>query len=133
MNITELISAMQNGDRDMRCIAALNISAREIVKPSVRYYAEFLILHVMKIFPWIETVDTDIEQLLSKNWLTVTSKQAFSLIMPSINSPLIIKACKDKSKGLKKAAKILLAAKNVVQISIPAEEMKQLKELAEGQ
>ncbi len=131
MNITELISVMQNSDRDMRCIAALNISAREIVKPSVRYYAEFFVLHILKIFPWIEAVDKDIEQLLSKNWLMVTSKQAFSLIMPSINSPLIIKACKDKSQGLKKAAKILLAAKNAVKISIPAGEMKQLKELAE--
>lgn len=132
MNITELISVMQKGDWDIRCIAALNISAREIVKPSVRFYAEFSILHVMKIFPWIEAVDTDIEQLLSKNWLTVTSKQAFSLIMPSINSPLIIKACKDKSQGLKKAAKILLAAKNAVRISIPVGEMKQLKELADS-
>lgn len=127
----ELIAIMRSDDPDMRCLAAVNISAKELVKPSVRYYAELLIVNIMKNFPWIEAVDFDIEQIISRNWLEVTSRQSFALILPAVNSPLIIDACKDKSKGLKKAAKILLAAKNTVQISIPDQVMKDLRELAE--
>jgi tetratricopeptide (TPR) repeat protein len=132
MNTQELVSIMRNGDPEMRCLAALNISAKELIKPSIRYYADLMMVEVMKISPWIEAVDSDIEQIISRNWLRVTSKQSFALISPVVNSPLIIDACKDQSKGLKKAAKILLAAKNAVQISIPDQAMKDLKELSKA-
>jgi len=59
-------------------------------------------------------------------------EQSFALVSPTVNSPLIIDACKDQSKGLKKAAKILLTAKNALQISIPDQVIKDLKEVAEA-
>lgn len=132
MSIHELSSVLQNGDTDLRCIAAINISANKLVKPSVRFYAELLLVQIMKTFPWIDAIETDIEQLISKNWLEVTSKQSFSLISPNLNSPLIIEACRDRSMGLKKAAKILLASRNAVQISMPDQTLRDLIALADS-
>ncbi len=132
MNAHELYTIMSHPDSVMRCLAALNLSAKKIIKPSLCFYANVVIVEVMKNSPWIEAVDNDIEQIISRNWLRVTSKQSFALKSPAVNSPLIIDACKDQSKGLKKAAKILLAAKDAVQISIPDQVMKDLKELSKA-
>ncbi len=126
----ELIHLMKVGRTEIRCIAALIISSRELIKPVYRLYAEFSLVHMMKIFPWIEAVEMDIEQIISRNWKRVITQQSFALLTPRTNIPIIAKACSDPSKGLKKSAKILLAARNAVSLLIPEVELKQLKELA---
>jgi hypothetical protein len=129
----ELITLMQEGKTEIRSVAALNVSSRELIRPVYRLYAELSMVDVMKAFPWIEAVEMDIEQIISRNWERVISEQSFALLAPRTNIPIIAKACGDPSKGLKKAAKILLAAKNAVQLSIPDVELNQLKELANNE
>jgi len=126
----ELIQLMKEGKTEIKCIAALNISSRELIKPLYRLYADLTLVNVMKVFPWIEAVEIDFEQMTSRNWKKVASQQSFALSAPRINIPIIEKACSDLSKGLKKVAKILMAVKNAVQLSIPDVELNNLKELA---
>lgn len=130
-SVNELSQIMQEKDKELRYVAALNISSRKLMKPVIRLYADFLLVLVLKSFPWIEEISSDLEQLISKNWKQVASNQSFALISPRLSTPAIIDACEDLSTGLKKAARILLAAKNAVQLSIPEEELKIIRELAQ--
>jgi hypothetical protein len=55
-----------------------------------------------------------------------------ALSLPNLHgSPAILTACHDPAHGLKKAAKILLAANNAVQLSVPEQILTQLRNLAQ--
>jgi hypothetical protein len=130
-NLEELISALNDINDEMRYLAALFISLRESIMPEDRFHANVLLVINPNLKDWHKAIENDIEQLLSKNWLNIAKNQKFALLIPNIYAPKIIDACNETSSGFKKAAKILLVARNAVRIRTPDKVIYQLKEIAE--
>jgi hypothetical protein len=77
-----------------------------------------------------ETEET-IEAIISRSWLEVAVRERFSLRAPTVTAGTIIDACKDESvRGLRKAARVLLAVKDAVWSSIEEDTLASLKEKA---
>ncbi len=130
-SISELDAVMQN-DKDesgIRSVAALLLSTQESIAPNQRFYANVLLIHRLSCLPLYEVEDV-IEMMVAKNWRKIATEQRFAILSPNVNAPAILSACDDSSHGFKKAARILLAAKDSVRIPMHEEILQQLKKLA---
>ena len=114
-----LLSNSQSWDK--RFFAALLISESTVVPANERFYADLFLFAVLEQIDWKKEVEKDFESIVIKGWSYIASKQKFYLINPSLNAPEILNSCNDPSQGLKKVAKILLAAKNTVEVPVPGD------------
>ena len=127
-SLAELIAVMRNvGEGEKRYLASLFITAAEAVKPIDRFYADILLVTSVQCHIWRQEIEDEIAGLVTKGWSKVASEQSFALQMPKIYSPAILAACQEPARGLKKAAKTLLTAKNAVQLSVPEQVLTQLR------
>lgn len=67
-----------------------------------------------------EKLAEDIARAVSAAWLVV-SERRFALVLPNLNVPRIIDACKSDKKGWAKVAQIMLAASPAVELRLPGE------------
>ncbi len=133
-SLSQLIAVMRNSgeeEGDKRLLAALFITALEVVNPEDRFYADVLLVITAHSHIWRREIEDEIEELVSKGWSRAASEQSFALRTPKIHAPGILRACHDSARGLKKAANILLAANNAVRLSVPNQILTQLRNLAQ--
>jgi tetratricopeptide (TPR) repeat protein len=130
----ELISLLKDvgSSADARRVPALLLSSKESLAPEDRLYANLILVLILNYYSlWREDVDDIVLSWVSNGWRGVAEQQRFALRSPNITAPAILRACDEStSQGLKKAARIILAANAAVPISIPADVMDKLKRVA---
>jgi tetratricopeptide (TPR) repeat protein len=130
----ELISLLKdvNSSAEARRVPALLLSSKASLAPEDRLYANLVLVLIHNFYSfWREDVDDIVLSLISNEWRGVAEQQRFALRSPNITAPVILRACDEStSQGLKKAARIILAANDAVPISIPADAMDKLKRVA---
>jgi hypothetical protein len=132
-NESDLLRAMKDTHASMDCrsVAALLLSAEESLDPENRFYADVGLLWSPDLFGlWSEDVERDIESFISRGWSRAIVACRFALRSPNFNAPAIADACGDKAKGLKKAARVILAARLAVSVRIDDTILSRLKALA---
>jgi hypothetical protein len=122
--------ALTAGER--RIVAALVASARGDIDPENRFYANVLLTTSDLNSPWLEVSADPIAKLVSDSWRNTAINERFALKNPSMTSPRIIAQCDNTtSRGLKKAARVLLEAHNAVNIRVRGFELQLLQSLSE--
>lgn len=113
--------------------ASLVLSHRTSLSPDDRFVANiYLILSGNAYTMWREETENYVADLIANSWMSVAEDQRFLLFTPSVTAPKIISAAVDTSTcGLKKAAKVLLAAQKAVKVRFPSEVTHKLLEIAE--
>jgi hypothetical protein len=126
----QLIDVMRQAqDRMTRMLAALFVSAAVLADPEDRFYADILLVITVHDDLWRKDIEEAIAALVSRGWLRVASEQRSAIRVPAVTAPAIQAACGDTAHGLKKAAKILLAARNAVRLSVPEQVLQVLRQL----
>jgi tetratricopeptide (TPR) repeat protein len=130
----ELISLLKdvNTSAEARRVPALLLSSKASLSPEDRLYANLVLVLILNFYSfWREDVDDIVLSLISTAWRGIAEQQRFALRSPNITAPAILRACDETTpRGLKKAARIILAANDAVQISIPADVMDKLNRVA---
>jgi hypothetical protein len=130
----ELISLLKdvNSSAEARRVPALLLSSKASLAPEDRLYANLVLVVILNFYSfWREDVDDIVLSFISTAWRSIAEQQRFALRSPNITAPAILRACNETtSQGLKKAARIILAANDAVQISIPANVMDKLNRIA---
>jgi tetratricopeptide (TPR) repeat protein len=117
----ELVRALysESSANEIRLVAALVVSASADSNPEERFYANVVLATTNLYDNWLREVENHIGSMISKTWLFVSETQRFALRSPNLNADSIALACKDEScSGLKKAARVLLAARSAVRTSV---------------
>lgn len=116
---------------DRRILAALLLSSSETLDVDTRFYANLILITADFSHTWRDQIEDTIESMVANNWKRTVKSQRFALRNPNLSSVLIMSACNDNScKGIKKAAKILLAAENAVSVKLGDVISEQLVNLA---
>jgi hypothetical protein len=118
-------------DTDKRILAALFMTTADVVNPDDRFYADVILVDIASAAIWRVDIEDAIGDVVSKGWARTAAEQSFALQAPKIYAPAILTACHDSVRGLKKAARILLAAKNAIQLRISERMLTRLTHLAQ--
>lgn len=115
-----------------RIVAALLLAVDKTLDPETRFYADVTLIHNKGAYAlWHLETDEIIGEIVSRGWLNIIEDQRFALRSLGTNAPLIHAACTDNSvHGRKKAARILLVARNAVQAALHESTLTLLNELA---
>ena len=130
---SDLIRAMKDMQAPMDCrsVAALFLSADESLDPENRFYADVGLLLPPDLYGlWSEDVEKDIALFVSNGWSRAIVDYRFALRSPNLTVPTIANACDDGAQGLKKAAKVILAARMAVSGRIDNKTLSQLEAIA---
>lgn len=128
--MTTLVDNTAQGEE--RLVAALLLSADDETNVEVRFRADLtLTITDMHVLPWVEATGEIICSIVSRQWARIAEEARFALRFPTVNSITIKAACDDSScRGLRKAARIMLAAKAAVRTTLSAEMLANLQEKA---
>lgn len=128
-----LISAMKDEqtESNIKLLCCLLVSLQEEVKPEDCFFANVRIIEHPNPL-WGREIENEIELIISRSWKKIAAEQRFAILSPNINTPAILNACDDSSHGFKKAARILLAAKDAVRILVHEQILQQLRKLAQS-
>lgn len=81
---------------------------------------------------WLEGMGYLIEKHLTKSWLAVIEHQSFDLFGSAFSIKQIKQACEDESaKGVRKAARIILAIENAVVTPLHSVLRQQFEQMAQ--
>jgi hypothetical protein len=117
-----------------RVLAAVVASSRTDIDPENRFYANALLTITDLNRTWQEATEATIAKLVVNGWMKVAKNERFALKSPTLNAPTILAACDDQTAtGLAKAARVLLAARNAIQLRIGSSELEALRRLADSQ
>ena len=122
------VMVTQDEKYEKRLVAALKIVHNVETNPYNLFYAHTIIAVYEKI--WERYIETDLADLLAKQWLEKTKFQAI-LKNPTITVPEIERACNSNEKGRKKIGQILLAAYQAVSIRLPSDILQQFRSWVE--
>lgn len=116
---------------EARNVTALLLSVNEWVGTEVRFYANVGLVTTNFLDSWQVETEEIIASIVSQSWLVVAERERFSLRAPAVTAARIIEACRDESvRGLRKAARVLLAVKDAVWSSIDEDTLANLEEKA---
>lgn len=120
---------------EFRLVAALVLSASDCLSPEELFNATVLLITMDGAYVmWRQETEPVVERLVADKWAAAAEEERFALISPAANGPEILRACRDGSAdGLKKAARILLAADKAVRTTLPESILIRLRELAGSQ
>jgi hypothetical protein len=130
---SDLVRAMKDTQASMDCrsVAALLLSADESLDPENRFYADVGLIAPPDLYGlWREDVEKNIASLVSRGWSRAIVVSRFALRSPNLTVPAIANACGDAAKGLKKAARVILAARMAVSVRIDDTILARLRALA---
>jgi len=114
-----------------RVVAALVASARSDIDPENRFYSNVIITITDFNSSWLEVTGDPTAKLISDGWRDAAINEKFALKNPNITSPRIVAECDDTgSVGLKKAARVLLEARNAVNSRVRGFELEKLQALS---
>lgn len=129
----ELISMLADeaAQVEARIVAALLISANVEASVEDRFRADVSLTITNMYDPWVDVTEDVISSMVSREWARIAEEERFALRLPTLNSIIIKASCNDISYGgLRKAARIMLAAKDAVRTSLSAEALVKLQERA---
>lgn len=111
-----------------RLAASVLLSASKCLHPDDRFLANVFLVQAANSFgPWRDEAEGGVEHLVTSGWIIARERQGAILLSPGS----ISKACSDDScHGLKKAARVVVAAKSAVRVRIADELMMQLREIS---
>jgi hypothetical protein len=117
---------------ERRLIASLVLSHRSSLTPEDRFVANTNLLLTGNAYAmWREETEEFVCNVVAKSWRAVVEQQRFLLSSPSLSVPSILSAIQDNStSGLRKAARVLVAAYVAVNIKFPPEVIGRISELA---
>lgn len=117
---------------ERRLITSAVLSHRNSLSPEERFIANAHLVLIENAYAmWREETEEAIGRLIAGGWKSVTEQQRFSLSAPSLTVPNILSALHDDSaSGLKKAARVLLAAQAAVNVRLSQEVIARMSELA---
>jgi hypothetical protein len=128
ISLPELIAIVRNGNEtyDKRAVAAAFLSVQETLDPGDRFYANIVLFSFVVSSMWKVSLEEELAKIFSGRWLVAVNNQPFSLVSPLSTGPSIIQACRAPDRGIKKMARVLLAARRAVQVSLHDETLDQL-------
>lgn len=132
-NEFDLISLLKSDSAvyESRRLAALLLSARDTLNVEDRFYANVWLTITEYPSDWIEEIEDTIDTWVSGEWSKIAERERFSLRLPNIHAPKISSACNDGScKGLRKAARVLLAVKDAMWTSVTENVLAKLQKRA---
>jgi hypothetical protein len=134
MTLSELVMIVGNGDAasEKRVVAAALVSTQEGLDPGDRLYANIVLFNFVFSSIWRDSLKEELATTISHGWLTTVKNQSFALASPLSTGPTIVQACTGPDRGIKKAAKILLAARGAVRLRLPDYTFDQLLKAAAG-
>jgi tetratricopeptide (TPR) repeat protein len=116
---------------ESRLVAALLLSASDETSVEERFRADVTLTITDMHDPWADVTGEVIGSIVSRQWAKVASEERFALRFPTVNSITIKAACDDIScGGLRKVARIMLAAKTAVRTSLSPAALAKLEERA---
>lgn len=115
-----------------RLAAALKIVDCGKTSPEGLFRAHTLIATALIDRTWVDSVVTNLAELLSKQWLEKIKFRSM-LITPMITVPEIEKACNSSEPGKKKIGKILLAAREAISLEVASEYLQRFRSWAESE
>jgi hypothetical protein len=116
-------------ESESRLVAALLLSASDEANVEDRFRADVTLTITDMHDPWVEVTGDVIGSIVSRQWARVAAEERFALRFPTVNSITIKVACDDGScRGLRKAARIMLAAKTAVRTSLSPAALAKLEE-----
>ncbi len=132
-NNLKVVLTDHTADGDRRLLAALLLAAApEDLAPETILYAHVLLVQSDYSIQWQDVYADSLASMISRDWEKIAEQQSQALLSPRLNCPAILSACRDASRnGVRKAAAILLSAKNAVQTSVPETILDKLRRLAE--
>lgn len=113
-----------------RLAAALKIVDCGKTSPEGLFRAHTLIATALVDRTWVDSVVTNLAELLSKQWLEKIKFRSM-LITPMITVPEIEKVCNSSEAGKKKIGKILLAAREAISLEVASEYLQRFRSWAE--
>lgn len=117
---------------EIRILAALLLSVREDTNPENLFYSNVALLTTPNIFGlWSDDVADHLAQLIAAAWLRAIRHQRFALRSPNLTIPTIGDACSSELKGFRKAATIILAARNAVSTRMDESLARKLMEIGD--
>lgn len=116
-------------ERQVRLLAALQVCILDESTPLMTLNSQILIANYFCQSLWKEEIGKGFSILVSRQWSKIVNCPA-ALSMPRITVPEITSACNDPDDGFPKAAKVLLAASNSVNLHIDSGTLTRLSELA---
>jgi len=131
VNIRELKASVVNSNRSIWTVGALFLSLREDVQVEDRLIGNMILVASAGASNWRREVESEIERVVVGGWSRIASpSQRFNLVSPAANAPRILEAAAAQTSGLKKAAQVLLAAKDAVAVVVPANLIQDIRNLA---
>lgn len=116
---------------EKRLAASVVASARTDIDPENRFYANVLITITELNITWRPAIEGSIADLVVRGWISVIEHERFAIKSPALHSAAILAACNDTStSGLMKAARILLVARNVVDLQLSQSDTETLSQLS---
>ena len=131
LNILELESKeafnYYQGDKpeNLKIFACLNLLLGTNTKPEFLYMASVYIFQFVMQGYLTDYYESDLAELYSKRWITVTQNRAI-INMPYITVPNIISACSSNKIGREKIAHIILESEVAVSVKLPNNVKEQL-------
>ena len=142
----DLIETMLSGNQN----SALTSLTKQDVKYEVRLVAALKIVDCIKTSPenlfrahtfiatalidqtWVDTVVTDLAELISTQWLEKLKSPAV-LQTPRITVPQIEETCKSGETGKKKIGQLLLAARAAISLEVASEFLQRFRSWADSE
>jgi hypothetical protein len=123
-----------NEKTEIRILAAFLLTVREDTNPENLFYANVALVTTPNIFGvWADDIAETLVGLIPAAWLRAIKHQRFALKSPNLTVPVITDACASETKGFRKAATIILAARNAVSTKIDDSLLQTLMEMRDGE
>ena len=115
---TDLSRTLTQGDSysSLRILASIFIVRRKDSDPRDLLYACILLVSRISQNWMCEVVERDLEKIVVDAWTHVIGNQRFNLLMPDLTTEAISEACQESTYGVRKAARICLAARSAVNL-----------------
>jgi hypothetical protein len=121
-------------DVDRKLVAALLLAAAGDLDPETIFCAHVLLVQSDYSSQWQDVYADSLVSMISREWEKIAEHQPHAILAPRLNCPAILSTCRDTSRnGLRKAAAILLSAKNAVQTILPETILDKLLRLNPGE
>jgi hypothetical protein len=131
-NLTELRRAAKTNNNTWS-VGALFLSLTQDLPVKDLLIANMILVASAGVSNWRREIESEIEKVVVGNWLRIASpSQRFNLISPPTNAPRVLQAAAAQTSGLKKAAQVLLAAKDAVGVVLPSSLLHSMQNLAES-
>ncbi len=133
MNLSELMTIITDGSEsyDKRVTASAILSVQNSLDPRDRFYANVVLFNFVISSKWQDAIEEGLSAIVSKGWLITVTDQPFSLLSPRFTVPPIVEACEGFARGIRKMARVLLAARSAVAVPLHGQTLDQLMKAAQ--